>query len=70
MHTEALRRKARLRAALTLAGETMRGFAARHDVTPQHLAAVLRGDRESERLTGQIDRYIAEHGETVRARVA
>lgn len=64
MVTEHLRRKARLKAALTLAGETMRGFAAHNDVTPQHLAAVLRGERESERLVTAIDRFIAEHRES------
>lgn len=53
-------RKARFTAALALAGKTLTQWAFEHDVHRVHLNAVLRGERESPRLTQAVDRFIAD----------
>jgi hypothetical protein len=56
-------RSARFKAALALAGVTVDEFVAQHeiDVTPSHLYAVLRGDRESATLLEKVDAFIEKY---------
>lgn len=57
-------RRARFKAALALADVTMKDWAAGEGVTLGHLYAVLNGERESMRLTGKVDEFIARHEAT------
>lgn len=52
-------RKARFRAALALARMTAREWTEREHITETHLYAVLKGDRQSAKLTGKIEAFIA-----------
>jgi hypothetical protein len=56
-------RSAKFKAALALAGITVDRFVAQSDidVTPAHLYAVLRGDRESASLIEKVDAFIAKY---------
>ena len=54
-------RKARFRAALALAHMTAKEWTEREQVTETHLYAVLKGNRESAKLTSKIDAFIAKH---------
>lgn len=53
-------RKARFKAALALAGMTAQDWAAKNEVTRQHLGAVLREDRDSGTLIEKVDTFIRE----------
>lgn len=61
MPTPTNARKRQFRAALALAGMTAQQFAAEHQVSHGHLCAVARGDRDSEPLEQEIDRFIKKH---------
>lgn len=55
-------RKARFRAALGLARmPSAAEWARQHGVTPGHLSQVLDGKRESQKLTGKIEAFIAKY---------
>jgi hypothetical protein len=54
-------RKAKFLAALDLAGVTGRDWAASQGVDYSHLYRVLTGERESARLVGEVDAFIAAH---------
>ena len=54
-------RKSAFRAALALAGLNQREWAEQEGVTAGHLSLVLKGERESQRLTDRIDLFIAKH---------
>lgn len=54
-------RKQLFRAALSIAGMTMRQWAEKHGVTDSHVAHVLAGDRESISLTAKMDEFIDKH---------
>lgn len=53
--------RADFKAALALEGQTVKAFAERQAVTPTHLRAVLRGERESDRLMGAMLALVAKH---------
>lgn len=58
-------RRARFKAALKLARLTAKKWcAAEGGVTDTQLYAVLKGDRESEKLLGKIDDFVARHAQT------
>lgn len=54
-------RKRRFVAALALAGMRQSDFADRHDIDPGHLSKVLSGERDSLRLVGKVEAFIAQH---------
>ena len=54
-------RKKAFRIALAEAGMTAQEWAAAEGVTPQHMYAVLSGERASKRLTDRVDAFIAKH---------
>lgn len=51
-------RKARFKAALALDGTTQKEWAGGQELTVQHIAMTLRGERESKKLIDAIDSYI------------
>ena len=54
-------RKARFRAALALARMTAREWTEKEKVTETHLYAVLKGERQSMKLTAKIDAFVAKY---------
>lgn len=58
-------RRARFKAACARAGITQTAWAEKQSVTKAHLMAVLANERESERLTTEIDRFV----ESIEAKV-
>lgn len=54
-------RKRAFKAALAWAGQTAEAWCADHDITRSHLYAVLSGQRESAKLTAEIDAFIQKH---------
>lgn len=58
MHTSIERRNQRFRAALVLAGETLRSWAEKQGVTYGHLRFVMLGERESPRLEREMEELI------------
>lgn len=61
LRKEMTTRKARFRAALALARMTARQWTERESVTETHLYAVLKGDRESNKLITKVDAFIAQY---------
>ncbi len=54
-------RKQLFRAALAITGQTAAEWAEANDLTAQHVSHVLNGRRESMRLIGKIDEFVAKH---------
>lgn len=59
--SERVERQRAFRAALALAGRSLRSVAEEWGVHEGHLYFVLRGDRESRRLEEAVAAFIAEH---------
>ena len=58
MHRTPTPRKAQFDYALALDGMTARQWCNERDLTEAHVYRVLMGDRHSERLTHEVDKYI------------
>lgn len=56
---QTMSRKARFRAALALGRITATEWATEHGITQGHLSKVVNGERDSGKLTQQIDAFIA-----------
>jgi hypothetical protein len=61
MRTPGYDRKARFRAALALAGSTMKEWCEQEGYSFNHLYLYFRGDRPSPPLDAKIDAYIDRH---------
>lgn len=59
--SERSERQRQFRAAAALAGRSLKSLAEEWGVNDNHLYLVLRGSRESRRLTQAIDGFIAQH---------
>lgn len=55
------RRKACFYASLRLAGTTLKDWAEKQGVTPDHVRMVLSGTRDSLRLENEVDAFIEKH---------
>lgn len=70
MHRTLTPRKAQFKAALALNGTTLRDWCSERELTESHVHAVLKGARESRRLTTAVDEYIAESMKRAKAQRA
>lgn len=58
-HKRVMSRRARFRAAISLAQTTAKEWCVEHDITEGHLYQVLRGTRQSPPLLEKVDAFIA-----------